>query len=61
MEAVDKQYGILPGSLGPCVEEAELTGSGDLQMPAGPDAALSAWPVLGQIIDRWQQKVISGY
>ena len=61
MEAVGKQYGILPGSLGPCVEEAELTSSCDLQMPAVPDVALSEWHVLGQIIDHWQKKVISGY
>lgn len=47
MEAVGKQYGILPGSLGPCVEEAELISSCDLQMLAMPDVFLSAWHVLG--------------
>lgn len=61
MEAVGRQYGILPGSLGPCVEEAELISSCYLQMLAMPDVFLSAWHVLGQIIDHWQKKVISGY
>lgn len=47
-------------SLGPCVEEAELVSSCDLQMPAMP-VSLSAWCVLGQITEHFQKEVISGY
>ena len=60
VEAVGKQYGILPVSLGPCVEEAELISSCDLQMLAVP-VSLSAWHVLGQITEHFQKAVISGY
>lgn len=47
-------------SLGPCVEEAELVSSCDLQMPAMP-VSLNAWCVLGQITEHFQKEVISGY
>lgn len=47
-------------SLGPCVEEAELVSSCDLQMPAMP-VSLSTWHVLGQITEHFQKEVISGY
>lgn len=47
-------------SLGPCVEEAELVSSCDLQMLAMP-VCLSAWRALRQSTEHFQKEVISGY
>lgn len=61
MEAVGKQYGILPlVSLGPCVEEAELVSSCDLQMLAMPDVFPECMACSGTD-HRAFTEVISGY